>query len=212
MTKTETEMIIRVLEAAYPMFYRNKTSDDRRDALRLWYDMFEEDDGALVGAAVKAYIATNTSGFPPDIGQIKQRLVKLKHPDMLDEAQAWAIVSRAIQRSAYHSAEEFEKLPEVIKCVVSSPSMLKSWAMADGDDLQTVIASNFQRAYRARASEAAERLALPTDIKRLLERTDCTRRLPEPEDPEEQKRRAIALLQAERDEYAEKILGDSKEE
>ena len=205
-------MIIRVLEAAYPMFYRNKTSDDRRDALRLWYDMFEEDDGALVGAAVKAYIATNTSGFPPDIGQIKQRLVKLKHPDMLDEAQAWAIASRAIQRSAYHAAEEFEKLPEVIKCVVASPSMLKSWAMADGDDLQTVIASNFQRAYRARASEAAERLALPTDIKRLLERTDCTRRLPEPEDPEEQKRRAIALLQAQRDEYAAKILGDSKEE
>ena len=212
MTKQETEMIIRVLEAAYPMFYRNKTSDDRRDALRLWYDMFEEDDGALVGAAVKAYIATNTSGFPPDIGQIKQRLVKLKHPDMLDEAQAWAIVSRTIQRSAYHSAEEFEKLPEVIKCVVASPSMLKSWAMADGDDLQTVIASNFQRAYRARASEAAERLALPTDIKRLLERTDYTRRLPEPKDPEEQKRRAIALLQAERDEDAEKILGDSKEE
>lgn len=212
MTKTETEMIIRVLEAAYPMFYRNKTADDRRDALRLWYDMFEEDDGALVGAAVKAYIATNTSGFPPDIGQIKQRLVKLKHPDMLDEAQAWAIASRAIQRSAYHAAEEFEKLPEVIKCVVASPSMLKSWAMADGDDLQTVIASNFQRAYRARASEAAERLALPADIKRLLERTDCTRRLPEPEDPEEQKRRAIALLQAERDEYAAKILGESKEE
>ena len=212
MTKTETEMIIRVLEAAYPMFYRNKTADDRRDALRLWYDMFEEDDGALVGAAVKAYIATNTSGFPPDIGQIKQRLVTLKHPDMLDEAQAWAIASRAIQRSAYHSAEEFEKLPEVIKCVVSSPSMLKSWAMADGDDLQTVIASNFQRAYRARAAEAAERLALPADIKRLLERTDCTRRLPEPEDPEEQKRRAIALLQAQRDEYAAKILGESKGE
>lgn len=212
MTKQETEMIIRALEAAYPMFYRNKTADDRRDALRLWYDMFLEDDGALVGAAVKAYISTSTSGFPPDIGQIKQRLVKLKHPDMLDEAQAWAIVSRAIQRSAYRSAEEFEKLPEVIKCVVASPSMLKSWAMADGDDLQTVIASNFQRAYRARASEAAERLALPTDIKRLLERTDCTRRLPEPEDPEEQKRRAIALLQAERDEYAAKILGDSKEE
>ena len=205
-------MIIRVLEAAYPMFYRNKTSDDRRDALRLWYDMFEEDDGALVGAAVKAYIATSTSGFPPDIGQIKQRLVKLKHPDMLDEAQAWAIVSRAIQRSAYHSEEEFGKLPEVIKCVVSSPSMLKSWAMADGDDLQTVIASNFQRAYRARASEAAERLALPADIKRLLERTDCAIRLPEPKDPEEQKRRAIALLQAQRDEYAAKILGESKEE
>lgn len=186
MTKQETEMIIRVLEAAYPMFYRNKSADDRRDALRLWYDMFSEDSGALVGAAVKAYIATNTDGFPPDIGQIKQRIVKLKYPDMLDEAQAWAIVSKAIQRSGYHSKEEFEKLPPVVQRVVGSPSMLKSWAMSSRDDLQTVIASNFQRAYRARAAQAVENLALPSEIREMLN-------VGIPEEPDEKEKKEIAM-------------------
>ncbi len=183
MTKQETEMIIRVLEAAYPMFYRNKTADDRRDALRLWYDMFSEDDGVTVGAAVKAYIATSTTGFPPDIGQIKQRIVKLKYPDMPDEAQAWAIVSKAIQRSAYHSKEEFEKLPPVVRKAVCSPSMLKDWAMADKKTLQDVIASNFQRSYRAIAAEYAENLALPSEIRELLN-AGVGKQLPEPSSQE----------------------------
>ena len=193
MTKQETEMIIRVLEAAYPMFYRNKTADDRRDALRLWYDMFLEDDGAMVGAAVKAYIATNTSGFPPDIGQIKQRIVKIKYPDMLDEAQAWALVSKAIQRSGYHAGEEFAKLPPIIQKVVGSPSMLHSWSMADRDDLQTVIASNFQRAYRARAADAKEMLALPSELRKMLEGAGGLD-FPQETDHEQAKINAVKML------------------
>lgn len=193
MTKQETEMIIRVLEAAYPMFYRNKTADDRRDALRLWYDMFSEDDGVTVGAAVKAYIATNTDGFPPDIGQIKQRIVKMKYPEIPDEAQAWAIVSKAIQRSGYHAKEEFEKLPPVIKKVVCNPSTLKDWAMADMKTLQTVIASNFQRAYKARAAEYAENLALPSEIRELLN-AGAGKQLPEAEDQERLKQNAKKTL------------------
>ena len=188
-------MIIRVLEAAYPSFYRHKTADDRRDALRLWYDMFAEDEGVTVGAAVKAYIATNTSGFPPDIGQIKQRIVKMRHPDMLDEAQAWALVCKAIQRSAYHAAEEFEKLPPIVRRVVGNASMLKSWAMSSGDELQTVIASNFQRAYRTRAAESIEYLALPSDIKALLEASSA-KALPEETDGEAMRQNAMRMLES----------------
>lgn len=208
MTKQETEMIIRVLEAAYPTFYRNKTADDRRDALRLWYDMFLEDDGALVGAAVKAYIATSTSGFPPDIGQIKQRLVRLKAPDMPDESGAWAQVWRAVQNSAYNAEREFEKLHPVVRRVVGNPAMLRAWSQLPPDEVQTVVASNFQRAYRGRAADAAERLALPQEIRQYLEAADPTERIPALPDPESQKRQAIALLQAERDEQARRILGD----
>lgn len=194
MTKQETEMIIRVLEAAYPGFYRNKTADDRREALRLWHDMFAEDSGTMVGAAVKAYIATSTSGFPPDIGQIKQRLVRLRYPDMLDEAQAWALVSKAIGRSTYHAAEEFEKLPSVVRRVVGNPAMLKSWAMSNGDELQTVVASNFQRAYRARAVEVTEYLALPGEIQKLLAMQGA-KELPQEADGEELRRDALRMLE-----------------
>ncbi len=197
---------MRVLQAAYPQFYSKQDAEAIRDALRLWHDMFAEDSGAEVGAAVKAFIATDTKGFPPSIGQIKARLVQLKAPNMLDEAQAWSIVSKAIQNSAYHAREEFEKLPAVIRAVVRSPSMLKDWALSDGATLQTVIASNFQRAYRTKAAEAKERLALPSDIRQVLERGSCFRELPEAPDTqtqiqeaEKQKQKAMALLLAERE-------------
>lgn len=194
MEREETTAIMRVLETAYPQFYAKQDAEARKDALRLWHDMFAEDSGFEVGAAVKAFIATDTKGFPPSIGQIKARLVQLKAPDMLDEAQAWNLVSKAIQRSAYHADEEFNKLPPVVRAVVSSPSMLKSWAMSDRETLQTVIASNFQRAYRARAHDAAERLALPSAIRNVLERTAELQTLPKRPDPAEQQRQAIRML------------------
>ena len=80
--------------------------------------------------------------------------------------------------------------------------------MLTPDEVLTVVASNFQRAYRVRAADAVERMALPAEIQELLKATDVTVSLPEPKDPEEQKRKAIALLQAERDEYAREVLGD----
>ena len=209
MERQHTEFIMQALETAYPQFYKGKTAEERKNALRLWHELFADDDGVTVGAAVKAFIATDTKGFPPSIGQIKQRIVQLKEPDMLDEAQAWALVAKAITRSGYHATEEFEKLPPVVRAVVGNPAMLKAWAMEPSDTLHTVIASNFQRTYRGRAEEAKTRLALPSDIRRLLDRTDCTVALPEPPDYEAQKRHAIALLEQRRDEEWRATLGSA---
>lgn len=209
MTKIDTEKIISVLEAAYPSFYRGKTADERRSALRLWYDMFEEDTGVEVAAAVKAFIAMDTKGYPPAIGQIKQRLAQLKNPGMPDEAQAWTLVWGAIQNSAYHAREEFDKLPPVVQKVVGKPQVLHDWAMQDASAVMTVVASNFQRAYRARAAEAAERLSLPSDIRQVLERSDFTLELPEKTDPEERRRRAMLMLAESRERQQREILGDA---
>ncbi len=204
MKREETAAVMRVLQAAYPRFYSKQDTEAIRDAIRLWHDMFAEDNGVEVGAAVKAFIATDTKGFPPSIGQIKARLVQLKAPDMLDEAQAWSAVSKAISNSGWHAREEFEKLPEIVRAVVRSPSVLKDWAMCPVETLQTVIASNFQRAYRARVTEAKERLALPSDIRQVLEQNTSFRELPEASDTQAQmweaeKQKSMALLLAERE-------------
>lgn len=212
MEKKHTETIMQALETAYPQFYVRKTDEERRCALRLWHEMFAEDDGLTVGAAVKAFIATDTKGFPPAIGQIKDRIVKLKHPDLLDEAQAWDLVSRAIANSTYHAAEVFAKLPPVVQKVVGSPTMLRTWAASPREELQTVIASNFQRAFRARAQEAKEYLALPGDIRALLDNAVPTRTLPELPDPERQKQAALQQLSASRETEARRILGDAYDE
>lgn len=209
MTKQEIVQLMAIIREFYPTYYRNKTEEETKVSARLWWDMFQEDDGMQVLAAVKAFVATDTKGFPPSVGQIKQRLVQLQIPDMPDEAEAWKQVWAAIQNSGYHSKEEFEKLHPIVRRVVGQPEMLKAWAMQKPDDVQTVIASNFQRAYRARAAAVAEQLALPSEIRQLLEQADKTHALPALPDPEESKRDAVALLMQEREESQRKFLGDA---
>lgn len=210
MNRTDTMRIMAIIKQVYPRYYAQQTKEDLQVAVNLWSDMFKDDDGTLVLAAVKAFVATDTKGFPPSIGQIKNRLVRLKSPDMPDESEAWSQVYKAVKNSAYHAKEEFEKLHPVVQRVVGNPEMLKNWSMLTPDEVLTVIASNFQRAYRTRTADVIERMALPTEIQELLKTTDINISLPEPEDPEEKKRRAIALLKAERDEYAREVLGDGK--
>ena len=209
MTKQEIVQLMAIIREFYPTYYRNKTEEETKVSARLWWDMFQEDDGMQVLAAVKAFVATDTKGFPPSVGQIKQRLVQLQMPDMPDEAEAWKQVWKAIQNSSYHSKEEFEKLHPIVQRVVGQPEMLKAWAMEKADDMQTVIASNFQRAYRARAAAAAEHLALPSAIRQMLEQADTTQTLSALPDPEESKRDAVALLMQEREESQRKFLGDA---
>lgn len=208
MTRQQTEMILQVLEAAYPQFYRGKSADERRAALRLWYDMFADSDGLTVAAAVKAWIATDTKGFPPSIGQIKDKLVTLTTPETLSEQEAWAQVSRAIRKSGYRAAQAFAGLPPLLQQVVASPSVLHTWAMTPADELETVVASNFMRSYRARAAQARELAALPSDIRAALDKGAQAVSLPPPQDYDGMQRQAIAALLAERDAQQREILGE----
>lgn len=208
MTGKQVLQLMAIIREFYPAYYRDKSPEGAQISARLWKELFAEDDGDQVLAAVKAFIATDTKGFPPSAGQVKARLAQLNAPDMPDEAQAWALVSRAIQRGSYHAAEAFEKLPPVVQKVVGSPSMLRTWAATDADTLQTVVASNFMRAYRGRARAAMERLALPADVRRLLERHGGTAALPAPPDPEGQKREALRRLAEAREAQQRAFLGE----
>lgn len=199
--------VMAVIKEFYPSFHKDKTSQQIQVSVNLWHEMFKDDDGNQVLAAVKAFVATDTKGFPPSVGQIKQRLVQLNAPDMPDESEAWGQVWKAIQNSGYHSGEEFKKLHPIVQRVVGQPEVLKAWSILPADEVQTIIASNFQRAYRARKHEVAEHLALPSELRQVLERQGGKMTLPTPPNPEEQKRKAIALLSAERAEYQKQVLG-----
>ena len=77
MTQDETLKIMAVLQAAYPNFYRGMTRQDAEGVVALWADMFAEDSYNTVAAAVRAFIASDSKGFPPVVGQIKQRVTEL---------------------------------------------------------------------------------------------------------------------------------------
>lgn len=82
--------------------------------------------------------------------------------------EAWGLVWRAVQRSAYNSREEFERLPPMLRRLVGTPEQLKAWAQMDANTVQSVIGSNFQRSYQERAKQESEFQALPSDIKQMI--------------------------------------------
>ena len=167
MTRQETGIIMNILTTAYPRFYSGQDAPDPRKTMSLWAEMFADDQVELVAAAVKALIVTDAKGFPPYIGAVKEKLRQISQPVQMLPAEAWAIVWRAIKRSGYNSREEFDKLPGTLKRLVGSPEQLKAWSQMDADTVQSVIGSNFQRSYQARAKQEADFQALPEDVKQI---------------------------------------------
>lgn len=169
MNRTETIKIMAVLRAAYPQYYAKQSNEDLQDIVNLWAEMFADDAYPVVAMAVKALIKTRVSTFPPGIGEINEKIQKLTQPDEMSEMEAWALVSRAVRNSAYNSQREFDRLPEVVQRVVGSPAQLHEWSQMDSDTVNSVISSNFQRSYRARAKNEREYIALPASVKEFME-------------------------------------------
>jgi len=169
MTREDTIKILSVLRGAYPAFYRDITKQEAESTIALWESMFDE-PYELVAAAVKAFISTDGKGFPPAIGQIKDRIRLITEPAQMTEGEAWSLVLKALRNSSYNSAEEYAKLPENIQRLVGSHNQLREWAMMDTESLQTVVGSNFQRSYRARAKADAEYDKLPGEVKELAKK------------------------------------------
>lgn len=171
MTREETLAIMGVLKAAYPNFYKGMGRADAEGIVDLWSSMFDQEPAQLVAMAVKAHIANDKKGFPPHIGAIKTAIVQLTKPPELElsEMEAWGLVRRAVRNGIYGAQKEFDALPPVVQQVVGSPGQLKEWALMDEDVVASVVSSNFQRSFKARAASAQEFLALPGDVRQVMQ-------------------------------------------
>lgn len=167
MTLEQTGAVMDILETAYPRMFTGPGASDRVKTLVLWEEIFRDDDARLVAAAVKALIVTDERGYPPHIGAVKAKMRQLTVPDTDTEAEAWGKVLKAISNGIYNSKENFEQFPPEIQRIVGGPSQLREWAMMDSDTVQSVVASHFQRSYRAKMKQKAEFDALPADVKQL---------------------------------------------
>ena len=167
MTRDETIKILMVIQAAYP----NYKPPDKTVAVNVWAEMLSDIPYEKVSAAVKMYIQTDTSGFAPGIGDIREKVQNIfAEEDELNETAAWSLVLKAIRRSTYYSDEEFAKLPPTVQRAVSSPRQLREWATledVDGKTL-TVIQSNFQRTFRVEQQRERERNKLSPDVLKLM--------------------------------------------
>ena len=154
MTIQQTGAVMDVLTVAYPQFYRGKDQRERQNALKLWAEMFSEDPLELVLAAVKRLIATDTKGYPPPIGAVKEQIWQVQHPQQMTEQEAWRLVAKAVNTA--DAERSFAALPPEVQQAVGSPVQLAEWGRMEETAFQSVVASNFQRAFRSRSQQQRE--------------------------------------------------------
>lgn len=165
MNTKETAAVMDILSAAYPQFYRGMGPAEKKSAVTLWAGMFADDPLQIVLAAVKRLIATDTKGFPPAIGAVKEQIWRIQNPQQLTEQEAWQMVAKAVNTS--NAERSFSELPPEVRQIVGSPVQLTEWGRMDEAAFQSVVASNFQRSFRARKENEKERAKLPQDVRRL---------------------------------------------
>lgn len=168
MTFEETRNILTMLQTEYPQSFAKMDSRMMSMKLRLWASEFQYDDYQAVYAVVRAIMSGGNREFAPNIGVIREKLRSYSVAGELTEQEAWALVSKAISNGIYRYAEEYEKLPPDVQKAVGEPEQLKRWAVMPIDEVQSVVASNFQRSYRVHAQRTRELSAMPPQVQQLL--------------------------------------------
>ena len=164
MTRDEAKKIVMVISAAYP----NWKPQDLSFTVDTWHLMLSEYDYNHIALALKAYIATDTSGFAPSVGQVINKLHTISGSEELNEMEAWALVSNALRNGYYGADDEFNKLPTLVQKAVGTPSQLRHWSQTDIESVENVVQSNFMRTYRSVVQREKELLKMPQEIRDML--------------------------------------------
>lgn len=170
MTKEEAGKIVGVIMFNYPDTLRDKSDEALKSYVENWHFFFKDDSYAEVLAAVQKIISSSQERFAPNIGMIREQMRKNREPKGgLSEQEAWELVKRALRNGLYGYKEEFAKLPPTVQRCVGSENMIREWAAMESETLDSVVASNFMRSFRAIRQSAEEDARTPDAIREQLE-------------------------------------------
>lgn len=158
-----TEEAKKILGAVIVSFPSYKPQDMQL-LIDMYKAMFQDYSYQQVMQGLQSYIATDTTGFAPSIGQIIDKIHKVTSPEQMNSNEAWALVYKAICNSTYNSESEFEKLPPLVQKAIGSPGALRSLAMSN-DFNEEVEKSLFTRTYNTAIARENENAKLPQAIK-----------------------------------------------
>lgn len=171
-TDKETRKIIAVLMVAYPN-YKPINIDF---TISVWTDILSDYCYSEVDMAIKAYISTDTSGFAPAIGQVIDKIKSITTPRQMTDAEAWALVRKAISDSSYNAKDRFNELPVTCQRAVGSPAQLRMWAL-DASYNENVVSSNFMRSYRTEVARQNELSRMPSEVRQIIEKINNNSKL-----------------------------------
>lgn len=193
MTRADAAKLVAIIVTAYPNFDKFKDAQAIASTVDLWATMFSDDDGRVIGLAVKKHIAT--SKWPPSVAEIREIMLEIQRPDLVPPDQAWAAVSDYMHTKGDHSGDGLQyALPPLVARAVEVIGYHNLYEMSRGtygDSKPGMDRVAFLQQYtamydreRARAMTPAEVLedidaiagALPDRGQHLLEVREQARR------------------------------------
>jgi len=165
MTREEFTLLVKGMKSiySYDNFLRDQYSVD------MWYSLLADLDYKVAAASLKNFMQTSTK--VPTPADIRNGAFQLTTKPGMSDAQAWAMVSKAISNSGYNSRQEFDKLPETIRRAVGSARQLEVWSQTDIQSVETVIQSQFLRSYRSECTRSEQAAKMSPDIMQLANQT-----------------------------------------
>lgn len=165
MSREEFMLLVKGMKAVYT--FENFLADEY--SIEMWYSLLSDLPYKAAGAALKNHMQTSTR--VPTPADIRNGVYRLTKKEDMTDMEAWGLVSAAISRSGYNSQAEFEKLPETARRAVGSARQLYVWSQTSIDSVETVIQSQFLRAYRAECARAEQKAKMSPDVLRIMEET-----------------------------------------
>lgn len=147
MSRKEISKIILILKTSYPYAFKDMGEEEITNMVELYEEMFKDNTYEEVSSAIKCII--NTNEYMPAIATIKAKIYELKHPQQENNSELWDSLLKAIGNSSYHSEEEFEKLPLLVKEYIRSPRQLQEMATMSSDDIHTIVKGQFLKQIEA---------------------------------------------------------------
>lgn len=164
MTRDDVKRLLMVVFAFYP----NWRPPDKEIVINAWHTVLEDKDQREMQLALKWHVETDTSGFAPSIGQLLERYRQIVEGENMTAGEAWGTVLKAIRNSAYSAGAEFAKLPEAVQKAVGSAETLRTWAIADEEQMGYAQAQ-FSKNYAAVMERSREYAVMSGDIRAMVE-------------------------------------------
>jgi hypothetical protein len=170
LTIEETTQVLTMIEIGFVNFYKSLEPTKAKATVSLWAEMFADVPYILVSTAVKIYINTDKTGYPPTVGKINDIIHNLLNGGEVTAQEGIQPIIKAVKNSAYHAPEEFEKLPPNLKKLVGSAEQLRTWASVGEAEFNTVVVSHLIRAYNDSSKNDSIMAAIPESVKAVIKK------------------------------------------
>lgn len=176
MTREETKMIIKMLSSVYRSEFSRLSKEEVSEMLDVWTMLLQDEDANKIATVTKAYLKSNTNAFMPTPAMLINLAYELFTPKGMTEQEAWNTLYKAICNSGYNAQYEYDHLPSEIKSLCS-PTQIREWANMNVDTLNSVVASNFMRSFKATEKQRTDYAKLPNETKTLISELNLNMKL-----------------------------------